>query len=112
MLNDVMPDWIGITPAAIASPVDKGSDPSDIAWLIRTVRKLVPSVKVNLLTGKGTATLFWEGKQLKYNEFPSPAPASIRPQMSAMRNVITGRPQNGDSWAFGIDVEANEVEDE
>ena len=73
---------------------------------------MAPSVKVNVLPGKGTATLFWEGGQLKYNEFPSSAPASIRPQMSAMPNVITGRPQNGDAWAFGIDVEANAVADE
>ncbi|SFG17263.1 hypothetical protein SAMN05518801_10937 [Novosphingobium sp. CF614] len=116
MLNNVLPDWVGITPAAIASATsvptnfDKGSDPKDIDWLKTTVQKLAPSAKVFVLDGKRTATLFWDG-QWKYNEFPSAAPAEIRPRMSAIPNVITGRPQNGDAWAYGIDVELNEVED-
>lgn len=109
MLNNVMPSWIGITPAPIASSLDKGSDKEDIIWLQKAVLKLVPSAKVFMLPSTGSTTLFWEGGRWKYNELPAPAPALIRPQLSTMPNVITSRPQSGDAWAYGIDVEANDV---
>lgn len=113
MLNNVLPGWVGIRPAAIASSLDKGSDPEDIAWLQKAILKMAPSAKVFVLPNTGPATLFWEGGQWKYNEWPSHAPALIRPQMSRMTpNVITGRPQSGDAWAYGIDLEKHKVADE
>jgi hypothetical protein len=110
MLNHLSPGWVGITPAGKSYEGDKGSEASDIEWLQKIVRQLAPSTTIEVLPGKGRASLFWEGGQPKINELPSGALTAIPPQLSAMRNVITSKPQKGDAWAFGIDLEKEDVD--